>query len=284
MTPLSVGSAAGGHRQDADVPRALRRLPAPAVPDGPRGPAARQTVLNQLELLGGEVIPVLRKEIEARQDPETAPAPTHELLVKAKYGDSRAAPAAPEREPRRQRDRRVPVPGHGRGRSRPSTRRDLTAVADRQTPRQRRVGGAAHRPRVADAGGSAPQDVWEDLSMREYDVLYTLSKCPDPIRLTELNRHVLLSQPALSRMVDRLADRGLVSRDAPTRADGRGVRLALTDDGPGRAAPDRPPPRPLGRPGDARRAHPGRAPPARRAVREAGGSRRRDIVLGQRGS
>jgi DNA-binding MarR family transcriptional regulator len=53
------------------------------------------------------------------------------------------------------------------------------------------------------------EDVWEDLSMKEYDVLYTLSKCPEPIRLTDLNRHVLLSQPALSRMVDRLADQGL---------------------------------------------------------------------------
>jgi DNA-binding MarR family transcriptional regulator len=74
------------------------------------------------------------------------------------------------------------------------------------------------------------QDVWEDFSMREYDVLYTLSKCPEPIRLTELNRHVLLSQPALSRMVDRLADRGLVSRSTDP-ADGRGVRLALTADG-----------------------------------------------------
>jgi DNA-binding MarR family transcriptional regulator len=76
----------------------------------------------------------------------------------------------------------------------------------------------------------AAQDVWEDLTMREYDVLYTLSKCPDPIRLTELNRHVLLSQPALSRMVDRLADRGLVSRTTDP-SDGRGVRLALTADG-----------------------------------------------------
>jgi len=74
------------------------------------------------------------------------------------------------------------------------------------------------------------QDVWEDLTMREYDVLYTLSKCPDPIRLTELNRHVLLSQPALSRMVDRLADRGLVSRTTDP-SDGRGVRLALTAEG-----------------------------------------------------
>ena len=74
------------------------------------------------------------------------------------------------------------------------------------------------------------QDVWEDLSMKEYDVLYTLSKCPDPIRLSELNRHVLLSQPALSRMVDRLADRGLVSRSTDP-SDGRGVRLALTEEG-----------------------------------------------------
>jgi DNA-binding MarR family transcriptional regulator len=74
------------------------------------------------------------------------------------------------------------------------------------------------------------QDVWEDLSMKEYDVLYTLSKCPDPIRLSELNRHVLLSQPALSRMVDRLAERGLVRR-ATDPADGRGVRLALTGEG-----------------------------------------------------
>ena len=41
---------------------------------------------------------------------------------------------------------------------------------------------------------------------------------------------MLLSQPALSRMVDRLADRGLVSRTTDP-SDGRGVRLALTADG-----------------------------------------------------
>jgi DNA-binding MarR family transcriptional regulator len=78
----------------------------------------------------------------------------------------------------------------------------------------------------------AAEDFWADLSMREYDVLYTLSKCPDPVRLTELNRHVLLSQPALSRLVDRLAERGLVERHADP-ADGRSVRLSLT--GAGRA-------------------------------------------------
>jgi DNA-binding MarR family transcriptional regulator len=76
----------------------------------------------------------------------------------------------------------------------------------------------------------AAQDVWEDLSMKEYDVLYTLSKCQQPIRLTELNRHVLLSQPALSRMVDRLADRGFIDRQQDP-ADRRSVRLALTSAG-----------------------------------------------------
>ena len=76
----------------------------------------------------------------------------------------------------------------------------------------------------------AAEDIWAEVSMREYDVLYTLSKCPDPINMTELNRHVLLSQPALSRLVDRLADRGLVER-CPDPADGRGVRLSLTEAG-----------------------------------------------------
>jgi DNA-binding MarR family transcriptional regulator len=76
----------------------------------------------------------------------------------------------------------------------------------------------------------AAEDVWQDLSMREYDVLYTLSKCREPLRIGELHRHVLLSQPALSRMVDRLAERGFVERRAD-RADGRGVRLSLTDAG-----------------------------------------------------
>jgi DNA-binding MarR family transcriptional regulator len=76
----------------------------------------------------------------------------------------------------------------------------------------------------------AAEDIWENLSIREYDVLYTLSKCHEPLRLGELHRHVLLSQPALSRLVDRLVARGLVERQADL-ADGRGVRLSLTEAG-----------------------------------------------------
>jgi DNA-binding MarR family transcriptional regulator len=74
------------------------------------------------------------------------------------------------------------------------------------------------------------EEVWEAISMKEYDVLYTLSKCPEPIRLTDLNQHVLLSQPALSRLVDRLAARGLLQRIADSR-DLRTIRLSLTEDG-----------------------------------------------------
>jgi len=76
----------------------------------------------------------------------------------------------------------------------------------------------------------AAEDIWSDVSMREYDVLYTLSKHRAPLRIGELHRYVLLSQPALSRMVDRLVERGLVERRADP-ADGRGVRLSLTGTG-----------------------------------------------------
>jgi DNA-binding MarR family transcriptional regulator len=76
----------------------------------------------------------------------------------------------------------------------------------------------------------AAEDIWQDLAMREYDVLYTLSKCREPLRIGELHQHLLLSQPALSRMVDRLVERGLIERCADA-ADGRGVRVSLTDAG-----------------------------------------------------
>jgi DNA-binding MarR family transcriptional regulator len=71
---------------------------------------------------------------------------------------------------------------------------------------------------------------WEELSMREYDVLYTLAKQPEPLRIGDLGESVLLSQPGLSRLVDRLVQRGLVERAADP-ADGRSVRIRLTPAG-----------------------------------------------------
>lgn len=76
----------------------------------------------------------------------------------------------------------------------------------------------------------AADDVWEDLSMREYDVLYTLSKSDVPQRLRDLGSHVVLSQPGLSRLVDRLVERGLVDRCADP-SDARAAHLSLTDAG-----------------------------------------------------
>lgn len=74
------------------------------------------------------------------------------------------------------------------------------------------------------------EDVWETVSMREYDVLYTLSKAEKPMRLTDLNEHVLLSQPALSRMADRLIAKGYISRCKDAH-DGRAMALSLTEAG-----------------------------------------------------
>ena len=45
-------------------------------------------VLKQLDIIGGEVVPVLRKEFASMRGAETPDAPTHASLVKAKYGDA----------------------------------------------------------------------------------------------------------------------------------------------------------------------------------------------------
>jgi putative FMN-dependent luciferase-like monooxygenase len=58
-----------------------------------------EMALEQVELLGSEVVPVLRKEMESRRSPGAAEAPTHESLVKAKYGD--AEPRQPRPNPNR---------------------------------------------------------------------------------------------------------------------------------------------------------------------------------------
>src|SRR6202020_892385 len=168
---------------------------------------------------------------------------------------------AAERQPRRQRDRCLSLPGQHR------ERRGRVPLDRLKPSRRLNQEMADPRPRANDAWEAmlsahaslmrrfSAEEVWEDISMKEYDVLYTLSKCPEPIRPTDLNQHVLLSQPALSRLVDRLAARGLVQRIADRR-DLRTVRLALTEDG---RAPQRrrgPPHPPAG--GGALRA---RAPP-----------------------
>ncbi|MVU80688.1 LLM class flavin-dependent oxidoreductase [Nocardia sp. ET3-3] len=58
-----------------------------------------EMALEQVELLGAQVVPVLRKEMEARRAPDVGDAPTHASLVRAKYGDSE--PRQPRPNPNR---------------------------------------------------------------------------------------------------------------------------------------------------------------------------------------
>ena len=58
-----------------------------------------ETVLEQVELLGTEVVPVLRSEMEGRRAPGVPEAPTHASLTRAKYGD--AEPRRPRPNPNR---------------------------------------------------------------------------------------------------------------------------------------------------------------------------------------
>lgn len=76
----------------------------------------------------------------------------------------------------------------------------------------------------------ATDGVFTEITMREYDVLYTLHREGRPMRLSELQSGVLLSQPALSRMVDRLVARGLLARCAD-ESDRRAVQIWLTEEG-----------------------------------------------------
>lgn len=98
QTPLSVGSpqevidkTLTFHDAFGDYMRQLFLIDHAGLPLG--------TVLDQLELLGGEVVPVLRKELAARRDPDVPRTPSHAERVKAKYGD--AEPRQPRPNPNR---------------------------------------------------------------------------------------------------------------------------------------------------------------------------------------
>ena len=70
-----------------------------------------------------------------------------------------------------------------------------------------------------------------ELSLNEYDVLFNLSRQSERrLRLRDLNRHLLLTQPSVSRLVDRLVSRGLVVKESDP-GDGRGTIVCLTEDG-----------------------------------------------------
>ena len=71
----------------------------------------------------------------------------------------------------------------------------------------------------------------DELSFNEYDVLFNLTRQPEhALRIRDLNRHLLLTQPSVSRLVDRLVQRALVTKESDP-GDGRGTIVRITDAG-----------------------------------------------------
>ena len=98
MTPLTVGSpqeviekTLTFHDSFGDYQRQLFLVDHAGMP--------QSMVLKQLDLLGEEVVPVLRAELASRRDPEVPDAPTHASLVRARYGN--AEPRQPRPNPNR---------------------------------------------------------------------------------------------------------------------------------------------------------------------------------------
>lgn len=70
-----------------------------------------------------------------------------------------------------------------------------------------------------------------DLTQAEYDVLLTVTRGPEQTaRLRDVTARMLISQPSVSRLVDRMVERGLVSK-CPDPDDGRGALVRATDAG-----------------------------------------------------
>lgn len=68
-------------------------------------------------------------------------------------------------------------------------------------------------------------------SITEYDVLFNLSRQPGhALRIRDLNKHLLLTQPSVSRLLDRLAARGFVTKSGDPD-DARGTVVTLTEAG-----------------------------------------------------
>nr|WP_246314228.1 MarR family winged helix-turn-helix transcriptional regulator [Kineococcus aurantiacus] len=81
-------------------------------------------------------------------------------------------------------------------------------------------------------------DIWDEVSPSEYDVLHTLARHEDGhpgvpgsgeagATMVEINQEVLLTQGGISRLVARLVERGLLER-RPDRHDRRAARVLLT--------------------------------------------------------
>lgn len=70
-----------------------------------------------------------------------------------------------------------------------------------------------------------------DLSQAEYDLLLTVVRGDEhSARLRDVTANMLISQPSVSRLVDRMVARGLIGK-CPDPHDGRGAIVKATDAG-----------------------------------------------------
>lgn len=71
----------------------------------------------------------------------------------------------------------------------------------------------------------------DEITLGDYDALFTLSQAPGRrLRIKNLGENMLLTQPSVSRLIERLAARGLVTK-TPDPSDRRGVIVELTSPG-----------------------------------------------------
>ena len=94
MTPLTVGSPqevidryAGMRDLFGDYQRQLFLMDHAGLP--------LKTVLEQIDILAEDVVPVLRKELQVNRPANVPDAPTHAARVKAQYGDAQPRQAVP---------------------------------------------------------------------------------------------------------------------------------------------------------------------------------------------
>lgn len=70
-----------------------------------------------------------------------------------------------------------------------------------------------------------------EITQAEYDVLLSVTRAPEmTARLRDVTAQALISQPSVSRLVDRMVTRGLVTKH-PDPEDRRGMLITATDAG-----------------------------------------------------
>jgi DNA-binding MarR family transcriptional regulator len=73
--------------------------------------------------------------------------------------------------------------------------------------------------------------VGDELGQAEYDVLLTVTRGEgQSARLRDVTANMLISQPSVSRLVDRMVARGLLTK-CPDPTDGRGAIVTATEQG-----------------------------------------------------